>query len=304
MSLGRLLYLAYHQPRERLEDALDQALLPRRDARMRRAAAALAPRPAGAPATSAPPVRFLTGARFAHQTAFCARSLERAAGRAFRFEFFDDGSLAGEPAARLLRAFPSARVVTAAESDADLDRHLPAARFPALRFARSRSPLMRKLLDLRAGRSGPSLYLDSDMLFFSRPRALLAWLDAPSAPLFMQEAKGSAYVDSRETLERDLGRPLPAGVNSGIVALDDGAIDWPALERAAATLGENRLAHKWAEQTLFAWLLSGLSGLPLDPALYRVCSSRADLAGEPPVLRHYVHKSKMPYLAGEWRTFA
>lgn len=304
MSPGRLLYLAYHQPREWLETRADQLLADRRDARMRRAAFALPPGTAPDDRAPLPPVRFLTGLRFAHQSAFCARSLELAAGHGFRFEFFDDGSLAPAQSAGLLRLFPGARVVPAAESLAAVDHLLPASRFPALRFAREKSPLMRKLLDLRAASAGPSLYLDSDMLFFHPPAALLAWLRAPAGELHMAEANGSAYVDTPETLERLFGRALPRGVNSGILALDDSSLDWPALERSAAALGETRLAHKWAEQTLFAHLLARPSARPLDPAAYRVCNSRADLGGTPPVLRHYVHKSKAPYVAGEWLRFA
>lgn len=302
MTAGRLLYLAYHQPRERAESALDAFLLRSRDRAMRVAAARLKPI-ALALARDLPPVRFLTGERFAHQTAFCAYSFCLAAGFTPRFEFFDDGSLPPNAADQLRRLFPEATVVTAKESLGAVERFLPAGEFPALHHARTCSPLMRKLLDLRVGRRGPALYLDSDMLFFSRPVALTDWLQCAAGALHMTEARAGAYVDTTKALAHDLGTPLPDGVNTGIVALDDARIDWTALERAANALGPARRAHKWAEQTLTAWLLAQLHAQPLDRPLYRVCSSRADLGGAAPVVRHYVHKAKMPYLAGEWRRF-
>jgi len=300
MTPGRLFYLAYHRPRERLEEALDAALFERRDRAMRAAAANLDPVNA-LPATHLAPVRFLTGERFAHQTIFCARSLCETMELCPPFEFFDDGSLTAWHSALLLRLFPGSTVVSASESFAAVERRLPVNRFPSLRRARDYSPLMRKLLDLRVGREKPALYLDSDMLFFSRPHELAEWLRAPSGALHMTEPGPGAYVDAPAILESLLGRPIPAGVNTGIVGLDDHLIDWPALERTATALGDDRLTHKWAEQTLFAWLLGGLHAQPLDKNRYRVCSSRADLAFPAPVLRHYTHKSKMPYLAGEWR---
>ena len=299
MTLGRLLYFAYHRPRERLEATLDTMLFVRRDRAMRAAAARLAPSDSPL-ATDLPSVRFLTGARFAHQTVFCAHSFCRTTGVRPRFEFFDDGTLSAAQAELLLRVFPSSTVIPAAESLAAVERHLPADRFPALRRARACSPLMRKLLDLHAGRRSPVLYLDSDMLFFACPDELLAWLRNPEGALHMTEAGNGAYVDDPATLALLFGR-VPVPVNTGIVALDDTLIDWPALERAGAALDLTRRVHEWAEQTLFAWLLGNLDSQPLNRARYRVCTSRADLTGPQPVLRHYVHKAKMPYVAGAWR---
>lgn len=300
MTAGRLLYLAYHAPREHVEALVDRSLAPRRDRAMRAAATRLEPisHPLSA---KLPALRFLTGERYAHQTAFCAHSFCQTAGLLPRFEFFDDGSLTPAQADLLRRLFPASTVISVAESFRSLDQYLPTANFPALRHARECSPLMRKLLDLHVGRRHPVLYLDSDMLFFNRPNRLLAWLRQPSDTLHMAESGPGAYVDSPIVLQSLLGRDLPAGVNTGIVALDGARLDWSALESAAAALGTDRRAHKWTEQTLFAWLLGGLDSQPLDPAHYRVCASRADLTSPTPALRHYVHKAKMPYLAGEWR---
>ena len=160
---------------------------------------------------------------------------------------------------------------------------------------------MRKLLDLKINARGPSLYLDSDMLFFAPPDELMAWMETPTETLHMAETGNSAYVDDATALDALWATTLPRGVNSGLVAMNDDNVDWAELETAAARLGPERLTHKWAEQTLFAWLLGRLGARPIHPARYLVCSSRADLKEPAPPLRHYVHKSKYPYVAGEWR---
>jgi hypothetical protein len=177
---------------------------------------------------------------------------------------------------------------------------LPAARFPLLRAMRESHPLMRKILDLHAGFTGPSLYLDSDMLFFGTPVMLRDWLANPAGEFFMHQ-HGEGLVDARDQLERAFEQPLHAGVNSGIIAVNDDGFDWPALENAAARLSSAERAHKWAEQTLFAWHLSRRRASPLSRADYFLCYSRTELASRMPPLRHYVHKSKSLYAAQEWR---
>ncbi|HTJ78569.1 MAG TPA: hypothetical protein VL357_06195 [Rariglobus sp.] len=250
-----------------------------------------------------PPVRFLTGARFAHQTAYCAQSLLWSCETRLRCEFFDDGSLRPVDTENLLRLFPKSRVITAGESEARLDLQLPRTTFPLLRAMRDRSPLMRKLLDLRAGLSGPNLYLDSDMLFFSQPTRLLAWLRNPKGELYMNEpGHDGAYVAAPGLIENQLELPhsLPLGVNTGIVAMDDSSLDWRDMERCAGLFTEEQRFHPWAEQTLTACHFSRSKAAALSAIDYRVCASRSDIVNPPPMLRHYVYKSKMPYLQNEW----
>jgi hypothetical protein len=269
---------------------------------MQRAAHALQPLALADWGMSLPPVRFLTGARFFHQTAFCARSLTRACDTELRFEFFDDGSLRPADIALLTGLFPSARIVPEEDCVMRLNRHLPESDYPTLRTMRAFSPLTRKLLDLRAGLSGPSLYLDSDMLFFAPPRELIEWLRSPTGAIYMREpGEGGAYVDALPVLEEQLGDRIAPGVNTGIVALDDARIDWKTLERWAAQLSEAQRRHMWAEQTLMARQLTSLNARALSCDDYQVCTSRRDLTRTRPVMRHYVHKAKMPYVAGEWR---
>lgn len=302
LSAGRLLYLFYHRPRTWLQDRRDAAAGRRGTRAMCTAATALPRTELPAWGLAGPPCRFLTGARFIHQTIFCARSFEWACGTHVRLEIFGDGTLTPAHVAALRHALPQATVADERETQTRLDQALPQERFSVLRNLRERQPLMRKLLDLHAGLAGPSLYLDSDMLFFRPPVGLREWLRAPIGECFMQQA-GDALVAPRDQLEALFGHALLPGVNSGILALDDGGFDWPALEAAAACLTESVRVHQWTEQTLFAVHLSRRRAGPLSPVDYVLCNSREDFGPVLPPLRHYVHKAKSLYAANEWRVW-
>ena len=299
-SAGRLFYLLYHRPRTWFEDRRDQAAGRRGEAAMRPAAATLPPLKLPDRGLAGPPCRFLTGAALIHQTIFCARSFEWACGSQLRLEVFSDGTLDCTAFAQLRRALPHAILVDPAAVEARLDKSLPMDRFPLLRQMRDSDPRMRKLLDLHAGLEGPSLYLDSDMLFFSEPRTLRDWLHRSDGELYMHQ-NGDALVGERTNLARTFGFEILEGVNSGIVAVRDEAFDWSGLERTAGRMTAEELRHPWAEQTLFACHLSQQGARPLSSTDYAICHGWESLGSCPPSLRHYVNKAKTRYLAVEWR---
>ncbi|MCC6414402.1 MAG: hypothetical protein IT582_00620 [Opitutaceae bacterium] len=300
ISVGKIAYFLYHQPLTWWLDRRDAMAGRRGETEMRTAVMSLKPLALARWGLEAPPVRFLTGARFVHQTLFCAQSFAWACGSHFRLEVYDDGTLTPENISALQTALPGAIIPAADEVTARLDAVLPVDRYPHLRRMRETHPLMRKLLDLHAGKSGPSLYLDSDMLFFARPPLLCDWMRKPEGEFHMRQS-GDALVANRAELAARFGLTLAEGVNSGILALDDDGFDWPLLERAAAAMTVDERAHKWAEQTLFAVRVSHRHSQSLPSSDYQLCHGREDFGGATPPLRHYLHKSKSIYTAREWR---
>lgn len=304
LGLGRALYLLWHAPRAALARSrreggpYNQWIDSQGRRAMQAAADRLAPRPA--PPHPAPAVHFLTGRKYWYQTAFCAWSLSRSSGREFVPVLHSDGSLDSQLQAECQRVFPGAVTVDSSELEARLETHLPVARFPALRAQRRTYLHLRKLTDVHVGRTGWQLVLDSDMLFFRRPDALLAWLDAPLRPLHMLDVQ-DAYGYPDPTLRELAGRPLPSHVNVGICGLRSEAIDWEKLEWWAAQLLARHGTSYYLEQALVALLLAGADAERLPARDYLLLPDEAECRAPTAVLHHYVAESKRGYFRHAWR---
>ncbi len=307
LRLGRLAYLGWHQPRAELARSwreggpLNQFINWRGRVAMERAAALLPPRPM--PAPDAPEVCFLTGRKFWYQTAFCCWSLSQESGREFAPVFMDDGTFDDALRAEGLRLFPGARFFNRAEIEERLDAHLPAARFPALRAQRRTYVHLRKLTDAHAGRRGWRLVLDSDMLFFRRPDALLAWLAAPDRPIHMLDVQ-DAYGYPAATLAALAGRPVPEKINVGICGLRSDAIDWEKLEYWCHELLARHGSSYYLEQALVALLLANAAPLRLPATDYLLLPTEAECRAPTAALHHYVAESKRGYFRHAWRRVA
>lgn len=304
LTPGRLLYLGWHRPRALVRQSwreggpLNQWITRRGRLAMEAAAAQLPPLPA--PPAGAPEVCFLTGRRFWFQTAFCFWSLCRHAGRPLRAVIYDDGSFDAPLRDACLRLFPGARLVSAAEIAAQLDAHLPVEKFPTLRARRRVYPNLRKLTDAHAGSHGWRLVLDSDMLFFRRPDALLAWLDAPARPLHMADVK-DAYGYSPALLRTLAGQPVPSHLNVGVCGLRSDGIDWAQLEQWNRRLIAAEGTSYFEEQALVALMLSGRDAECLPAADYLLMPGDAECRHPTAAMHHYVDLSKRGYFRHAWR---
>lgn len=304
MTPGRLLYLLYHRPIATLRQSareggpVNQWITAANRRAMVRAATALAPRPA--PPDGAPEVCFLTGKRLWYQTAFCAASLDRVSGGAVRPVFFDDGSLDPATLAEIARVFPGGRIVTAGEIATRLDTHLPAARFPTLREHRKKFILLRKITDIHAGHAGWRLFLDSDMLFFRRPVAVLDWLAQPDVPIHMLDVQ-NAYGYSDAVLSALAGHPIPGLINTGLLGLPSHELDWERLEHWNRTLLERHGSSYFMEQALVALSLANRPIRRLASDDYRLLPDEAECRRPTSVLHHYVDLSKQGYFRYAWR---
>jgi hypothetical protein len=304
LTPGRLLYLGWHRPRAVLRQScreggpVNQWITRCGRLAMEAAVAQLPPLPA--PPTGASEICFLTGRRFWFQTAFCFWSLCRHAGRPLRAVIYDDGSFDAPLRAECLRLFPGARLISAAEIAAQLEAHLPAARFPTLRARRLVYPNLRKLTDVHAGSRGWRLVLDSDMLFFRRPDALLAWLEAPARPLHMADVK-DAYGFSPALLRTLAEQPVPSRLNVGVCGLQSDRIDWIRLETWNRRLIEAEGTSYFEEQALVALMLAGSDAECLPAADYLLMPGEDECRHPTAAMHHYVDLSKRGYFRHAWR---
>lgn len=303
LTPGRLVYLAWHAPRGAAERALKEGplnlwLSARGREAMERAAWTLPAAPA--PTGDAPSVTFLTGDRYWYQTAFCAASLALAAGRGVKVEIVDDGSLSARQIEALHRILPGSRVISVAETEARLDDALPSSRFPTLRRHRRVYPHLRKITDVHAGRSGPRLVLDSDMLFFQRPSVLLDWLAAPRDLLHMVDV-GDFYGYAPGLLAEVAGAPLPSRVNVGVCGMDSSTPDWDRLESWTKTLLDRAGPHYLLEQALVAMMAAADPSSACPAAAYVVEPTRGQSRRPAEALHHYVGPAKAWYFRFAWR---
>ena len=306
LGMGRALYHLWHRPKGWCITCLReggpwQQYRTERGRRAMAAAASVLPPPA--PQIDAAPweVHLLTGHRFWYQSAFCLWTLAQTTGRPITPVLYDDGSLGAAEGASLRRLFPTTRIVDQAAAQARLDRHLPTAEYPTLRERWQHYPNLRKLIDPHLGRTGWKLILDSDLLFFRRPRALEAWLDAPQAPLHAVDCTES-YGYTRPLLERLAGTPLPPLVNVGLCGLSSDALDWRELEAWTAELIAREKTSYYLEQALVAMLVARYPARHVLPAEDYVTFPHPAEAQRPTaVLHHFVDTSKRWYFQHSWR---
>ena len=310
LGVGRLLYRTLYRPGETVALAQAHGLRLVCQARygdwsMRRASLCL-PVSAALDQNRFPgTICFLTGAKFIHHTLFCAHSFATHTGIHTPFEFLSDGSLNEDHTRALHRLFPSAIVRHKEELDRAVLAALPPERFPVLHATRGKFVLLKKLTDAMAGQSGYRLFLDSDMLFWRRPQELLDRVHA-GAPLYMRDIVDNGYTISAAELGQSLGTPVALGVNSGLIGLDAGRLDWNLLERACAYIENSIGNQRLLEQTLWAVALGKQDAKPLDERAYKVLVAPKDFSpvvADAASLLHYAWYSRLVYSAADWRRY-
>jgi hypothetical protein len=240
------------------------------------------------------PIHFLTGEFHWHLTCFCLYSLVKAAPHQFQPVIHDDGSLKEEHRDELRRIIPSIRFVPRKDDEERLNAYLPPERFPSLYSMRSQLSLMRKLLDVHAGKSGRNVFVDSDVLFYREPDWLLNWLDRGSCPVYLQDYQDS-YGYRPDTLRSVYGTALPARVNTGLCGFTSGEIDWERLEFLAEGLLQAEGINHFSEQALTAMLAAEMNGSAAPIEDYVVSPSRGEVGNPCAVMHHYVVPSRTWY---------
>jgi hypothetical protein len=231
------------------------------------------------------PVHLLTGSEDWLLACWMLASWFHMTQRNWRVIIHDDGHLPPEAAPAFVKIAPGVRGVSAGDADrAVLDA---LAGHPECRKYRLTHPLARKIFDVPTLTRGDRfIILDSDVLFFRRPEAILRWCDqATEECWFNQDVKESLPI-SREEAREKLGIDVWPRVNSGLCLMDRGAIDLDLCERA---LRETSLlaGHVWlVEQSLFAICASARGQGGLLPPEYEV--SLEWNARPEAVARHYV----------------
>lgn len=245
-------------------------------------------------------VWYLTGSRFWYQTAFCAWTLCFHSAKPIRINIVDDGTLTAHLEAELRRIFPNGQTIWYHQASDRFNRLLPIENFPTLNKLRKQYIHIRKLTDIHLGSSGYKLVLDSDMLFFRKPDALLAWWDQPTQPCLMTDCQES-YGYTRGLMEELAGAPIPPLLNVGICGLASECIDWLELETWCQTLLNREGTSYYLEQALVAMLAARSVPMVMPKTDYITFPSREQTMAGDGVLQHYVAESKPWYFGDAWK---
>lgn len=243
-------------------------------------------------------VDLLTGRRFCSESIIVAHSFAKRSRRRCDFHFHDDGTLGETDAAKLQRWFPESTLHRHTEIESRLASELPASRFPVLHAIREVYVPIKKLTDLAAGREGWRLYLDSDLLFFREPTALIRCLDNRQ-PCHLVDTVPS-YGVPVEFLSTLAGRTVHRQVNSGLYYRKVDTIDWQFLEESARHI-LNRFGYSYfIEQALAALLLAREGAVPLDDS-YIVLPNPDECRQPTKILHHYVNQSRWAFYVNGWK---
>jgi len=197
----------------------------------------------------------------------------------------DDGHLPPEAFSAFQQMNPGITCIRAAEADQAVAKSL--AGHPACRDYRLAHPFGRKIFDIVALTAGEQyIAIDSDILFFRKPDALLSRCEKNAGECWFNEDVYDSLPISQEEAKEKLGFEIWPRVNAGLCLIDRSAIDLDLCERA---LRETSIlkGNLWlVEQSLYAICASarGLGGLL--PPEYEVSLEKKARPGV--VARHYV----------------
>lgn len=200
-------------------------------------------------------------------------SLSHFSGESFDIVIHDDRSLTPNDMAALSHLFPGIRIVRRTHADEVVSGYLQRQRLDRSLAFRSALVFSLKLIDpFFFSTSDTFLLLDSDVLFFRRPDALLLALEQ-SIPQFSAD-NGYRYCLSEGDLRSLLGQDCVSRLNPGVLTATRASFDPHRLEGWLAHpgfWGSDGTASYYAELTLWA-MLTTLAGGRALPDSYAICA--------------------------------
>lgn len=254
-------------------------------------------------------LNFLTGDKFLHQSLFCTYSFfkyltpEQSAG--FSVNYYSDGTLTTETVSVLRSRFPNIRIIGSDETQAVLREVLPGSSFPYLNKKLVSMPLFKKMVYPHLKQSGLSIFLDSDMLFVSKPVEFLDWLDSQDdqkkGAFCIQDVRRSYGYTDAEILQ--VWPPsVKNNINSGMYAFYSEQFDLRFVEDMIRKFENSFGSQYFLEQLITAIMLEQNQHLFVAPrSEYIVLPDREQVAAQLGTLHHFVNESKALYFFEGWR---
>lgn len=247
-------------------------------------------------------VSYLTGAKYWHQTVFCAHSLAYILQGQVKVNIYSDGTLSAIHRKVLNSVLPGINLINPVQIHKNLEQFLPECDFPKLRSLRDTNPFFRKLIDMRLN-DKYIIQLDSDMLFFNTPHELIKAYNTGNYYFMQDKIKSSFYVLPENTISKYLNIPIKEKINSGILAYNSADIDWIFVEKTCSYLLQHTssIHPPMFEQTLNAIIISQLKGNALNQYYNILYDGENNQLDDIDIVRHYIFKAKLPYFTKEWK---
>ncbi|QTE36667.1 hypothetical protein J3L18_26655 [Mucilaginibacter gossypii] len=247
-------------------------------------------------------VSFLTGAKYWHQTIFCAYTLAHFSDGEIGIRLYSDGTLTDEQIGFINQVLPGIETISEQQVLQHLNLVLPQHTFPTLRHLRNWHPFFRRLIDIHTSPSW-AIHMDSDMIFFGKPNQIIEAYQRKTAVYMKEQLASSYFVDSEDTLKDKYGINCIKSVNGGIIAYDNARVDYTDLEEKAKLLLQHypQAGPAQVEQTLMSYMLHHQNAAALDEKSYSIFYDDKPDLSRPNIVRHYIFKAKLPYLTSEWK---
>lgn len=213
----------------------------------------------------------------------------------------DDGSVSAASRQKILRLVPGIQFIPRGEAEEQTRALL--AGHPRCLANRSRHNLFLKFFDTLAYvRKNRFIVLDSDVIFFRRPREILDWVDLNAPDCLYNEDTKEKFCIPRTEIEKALPVRLLPRFNSGLVLMQRKAMSLDLSEQLIRTFENSAYAPQFFEQTLYALMASvnPEGGAPL-PRTYNISWGYLREPGS--ICRHYVGDFKHDLLYVEGAPF-
>lgn len=213
------------------------------------------------------------------------RSLEWHTGCSWAPFIHDDGTFDEDTAAGWKRHFPDCTVIFKSEADEAMSDALKP--YPKCRENRLKHHWFRKVFDTRHyAPSDHYIVMDSDILFFRRPRLLLDWMADPGGAFHVMRDASEKYSHPRHVIEGIMDVRMMGAVNSGLDLVPKEQFPLATIERFLDECAGNAVHYEFLEQTIFALMVSMSPDGNQLPGGYEISWNRLRRRGA--VCRHYV----------------
>ncbi len=170
----------------------------------------------------------------------------------------DDGSLTPADIELINSKLPNARVISRPEADERALELLP--NHPEIHKYRKNQIMALKLVDVGLWAKGNrTLYIDSDILFFSPPHELLNASKQDARKNLFNKDIFDSYVVPREQIEEALGFGPKPTVNAGLWAMNTNVIDFDKIEEWLKVPVFNIRPHYYTLDQTFISMLANIS---------------------------------------------